>query len=1016
MSAPGVHVDSMRSIRINLDQIGNPATAPLGEGFIQLEARRRVFSALANFDTPSPEAEDSAARPRELDIIKDRRHDAILVSARRGEGKTTFLTNVLESIQNGTYRDLLAADPRSVRSATKTLYSLGVIDPTLIETKQNIVIVVIDRIRIATEHRRKHFTHLTEDYALVKKALRKLAQGLSLLDGIGDALYSGREWLDPDFILDQGLLNASAAHDFERSFRQYVAKAAHFLGCDAFVLAIDDVDTWFEKGWPVLEALRKYLATPQLRIILSGDLNLYSLLIRRQQWAQMGKDFIAAEEARDRVEAGLSQVAKIGHMVDALQDQYLVKVAPPENRIDLRPLEYHVRHASLELESSRLPGPMLESEFVGRMAKGMLGLGANTDVALFRQQLLSLPTRSSLQALAGAVDICAADADLGAPRRAVETFRHVAWTSLMSLGVDIDATRDPSPALILGLLARWLTQSGRWLDMARFHPDTADPDRNLVAIYLGAVLAEVFRRSPGRMLEFWLKIATLREKLDRGEVSDNRQRSGLRRLMDHLNANTVENAVQFVSRLAAWEVTEGGRDGIRRIVPSTRLSGATVPIARIRETRAAAVELYGLEYAGGRGAPLDREVFRNAASRPESYQQRLRQALPPPLRGYHAALMRAGWSYDSRRGAEAGFQVYFANGIEDLAARFDRNAGLVALLPSSRIVSSQQADYGNYSFLRLLGVVAELLDAASILDAAERRRRVAQTITALSQARSYPTPSGVEAERRPSAADYDSDEEPEAEPGAAQSWVPDGEGIEDVIVEWLQAHKLQEVALAPITLSRMWTRFTYAFGNVRDGLVHGESRYLGVFFHRTLIAFLHAVGFEGLRAANFAPARSLANNPVLSGEVFARLLSEIYKSDNQTFQTTSEFKFFDAIFSCPLWAYFFARNDEDEVERQRRGEPNDSIFQIYSERLELYWVGGAEFAQVRLRSPKTSEADVLFEGLFFPLNTVQLQGAGDTNSRAGMLLARFIEQQKGRIKRRPSSTPDQIEREEDEPL
>jgi hypothetical protein len=416
---------------------------------------------------------------------------------------------------------------------------------------------------------------------------------------------------------------------------------------------------------------------------------------------------------------------------------------------------------------------------------------------------------------------------------------------------------------------------------------------------------------------------------------------------------------------------------------------------------------------------LNREAFRNTASRSADYQQQLKAALPPPLRGYHAALIRAGWSYDSRRRAEAGFQVYFANGIEDLAARLDRNAGLVALLPSSRIVSSQQADFGNYSFLRLLGVLAELLDAALISDAAERRRRVTQTITALSQARSYPTPSGAEADRRPAGAEYDSDEDPEVEAeveaNAAQFIAPDGKGIEEVILKWLEAHPLQDMALAPITLSRIWTRFTYAFGNVRDGLVHGESRYLGVLFHRTLIAFLHAVGFEGLRATNFAPGRSLANNPVVSGEVFARLLSEIYEPDDESFLTTAEFKFFDVIFSCPLWAYFLARNEEEEVEKLRRGEPNDSIFQHYSSRLERYWEAGVEFAQVSLRSPKASEVDAAFEGLFFPLNTVQLQGGSEINNRAGARLATLMEQPKAKPRRR-SSLPQGDASSEDGPL
>lgn len=1000
-------MDIKRAIQINLDQVGNPATTPGGDGFIQVDARQRVLSALAGFDEPNLESEDSAARPRELDIIKDRRHDAILVSARRGEGKTTFLTNVLESIQDGSYRALLSEGDAGQTALQRNLYSLGIIDPTLIESKQNIVIVVIDRIRIATEHRHRHHSDTADEFAAVKKALRKLAQGLSLLDGIGDSLYAGREWLDPDFVLDQGLANASAAHDFERSFRQYVNRAARYMGCDAFVLAIDDVDTWFEKGWPVLEALRKYLATPQLRIILSGDLNLYSLLIRRQQWAQMDKDFLAAERMRAEVEPETSQIRKIGRMVDALQDQYLVKVAPPENRIDLRPLEYHLRHSRLVLSSNRLAAPMDEREFIDRMAGRLLGLTARSDIDLFRQQLLSLPTRSSLQALAGAVELCVDKPDQALDaRRAVETFRHVAWTSLMGLGVDIDATRDPAPSLILGNLGRWLTQTGRWLDLARFHPDTTDPDRNLVAIYLAAVLAEVFRRSPGRMLEFWLKISAVREKIDRNEVGEGSV-SSLQRLMDHLNANTVESAVQFVSRLAAWEVTEAGRGQTRRIVPSTRLSGATVPIGRIRETRAAALELYGLEYAGSGGKVLQRELFRNVALRPPGYRDRLLKTLPAPLRGYHAALMATGWSYDSRRGAEAGFQIYFANGIEDLAARLDRNGRLVSLLPASRIVSGQFAEHGNYSFLRLLGAIAELLDIARVEDLAERDQRIAQAITALSQARSYPTPSAADAEGRIAEADYEPDDDLDPDPTRDPSSDTAVPGLEEMISVWLDAHPLRGVAIAPISLSRMWTRFTYTFGNMRDELEHGESRYLGVLFHRTVIAFLHAVGFEALRAANFSPRRSLASNPVRSGAVFAALLEEVYGSENPGFHQTPEFAFFDAIFSCPLWAFFLARTEEEEVRTPRPARPNDNIFRHYSDRIELYWSGGMAFAGVKLASPKPNESPAEFQSLFFLLNTVQLQGGGDLDRRAGVDLADFKEQPKLKLRPRPQATPEQ---------
>ncbi len=89
------------------------------------------------------------------------------------------------------------------------------------------MIVVIDRIRIATKHKQK-INGADEDYKVVDRALHKLAEGLALLDGIGGDLYSGKDWLDPEYVLERGLEEASAAHDFERRFRKYVTDAPSF--------------------------------------------------------------------------------------------------------------------------------------------------------------------------------------------------------------------------------------------------------------------------------------------------------------------------------------------------------------------------------------------------------------------------------------------------------------------------------------------------------------------------------------------------------------------------------------------------------------------------------------------------------------------------------------------------------------------------------------------------------------------------------------------------------------------
>ncbi|PYE85225.1 hypothetical protein [Phyllobacterium leguminum] len=977
-------------VTIDLDLIGNPN--PTAQNFIQREARTRVIRALSRPVKPPADENEKDDRPAALNVLQERRHDAILVSARRGEGKTTFLASILKSIETNEYRDEFAKENAGKTTAQTKLYSLGIIDPTLIETKQNIIIAVIDRIRIATEHRRTRSGRFDE-HKQVEDALRRLAQGLSLLDGIGEGLYAGKDWLDPDYVLDRGLEDASAAHDFERRFRAYVKAAAKYMDTDAFVLAIDDVDTWFERGWPVLEALRKYFVTPQLRIILSGDLSLYALLVRRQQWGQMGQDFLKAEKLRDDADrqrddadSHPSLIGKINSMVDALQDQYLVKVAPPENRADLMPLAYHAKIRTFEVKATALPVPMSLDDFIHRLVDRVFGNRYEPDVQLIRRQLLQIPTRSALQVLAGAVAVCATDdpkAD-SERRAAQDALMHIAWTALMSLGLEVEKTRDAAPDAIFGVLGEWLTRSALWPTLGRFHPDAVDADdSNLVALYVTAVLNGVFRASPGKLIDYWLRIAIVREKVDRGEIAS----SSISRLFSHLSAGTVESSLQFVSRLASWEAIEG-REGNRRNDADIRLSGASVPLQRVREAPAAARELYGLEYAGK--LKLNREAFLNLAPSPAPRTDQILTALPPPLRGYHKALLNAGWSYASRRRKEAGFQVYFVNAAEDLSDRLDRNSRLVARIPLNRIVSGQAAEAGSYSFPRILAVIGELID---LLSNEKRQVGIKAVLRASSQARSYPTPAATRAGLAGVDDDLDDDDYLAADRDPSAS--DDNWSIEDVLNSWLSDHAKRGPLrpLAPIVLSRMWTRFTYTFHNVRENLRHGETRYLGVLMHRSVIAFLHSVGYEAMRAANVGVSDSLSNNPVNSGEITVGLLNEIYNNpENEHFRKTPEFAFFDLIFTCPLWGYFLARDERDEVAAPRRGDPNNQIVKTYQEKTSSYWSEAkAPFALIELYSPrKEAEAAATFDGLFFPLNTVQLQGQFTQNRRFGPVLSKAL--------------------------
>ena len=94
------------------------------------------------------------------------------------------------------------------------------------------------------------------------------------------------------------------------------------------MLFFDDADNDFSKGWPVLETLRKYLTSPQLIILISGDLDLFSYLVRKKQWTNFGKALLKNEFDQDDGHPSVG-----GHdytkMVEELQEWYTKQGLPP---------------------------------------------------------------------------------------------------------------------------------------------------------------------------------------------------------------------------------------------------------------------------------------------------------------------------------------------------------------------------------------------------------------------------------------------------------------------------------------------------------------------------------------------------------------------------------------------------------------------------------------------------------------------------------------------------------------
>lgn len=250
-------------------------------------------------------------------------HDTITVLGTRGSGKTSFLLSLQEHYKK-----------------EKEIEILKIIDPTLIEDKGHVFLSIISLIKDEVDKKIEVASCCPGDkyYGLMttwKKKLEDLAHGLPSMDGIGGNLTDNL-WQDAEYIMQRGLRSVSSARRLEETFNELVKISLETLGKEAFLIVFDDIDVDFKKGWPVLETIRKYLTSPQIITVLSGDLRLYSISIRKQQWLNFGKAILINEGQH------LSKVERFDDLVTEMEGQYLQKVLKPERRIMLTSLNEKV--------------------------------------------------------------------------------------------------------------------------------------------------------------------------------------------------------------------------------------------------------------------------------------------------------------------------------------------------------------------------------------------------------------------------------------------------------------------------------------------------------------------------------------------------------------------------------------------------------------------------------------------------------------------------------------------------
>lgn len=283
----------MTELKINLDDTERVKTFNKAELF-QLDAYEQVVKIVRQASDKLAKIDGEIAKR----ISDCRTHNAIFITGGRGTGKTAFLVNI------GRYTS------ENWDEGKKPVF-LKPIDPTILEEEEHFLSIIIghivEHVECIVENKEGDIAKAYQDYY---RAIDLLSQSLRATRTINEA--EGIE----EIISSQNNLK------LEQNVHGFFQAACTLMDIPFIVLAIDDIDMSFEQGFQILETIRKYMASPFVIPVISGDPALYtSILFQNFQKKLVGCDMEQKE---------------LRQFIGSLTEKYLAKVFPAEYRVYLR--------------------------------------------------------------------------------------------------------------------------------------------------------------------------------------------------------------------------------------------------------------------------------------------------------------------------------------------------------------------------------------------------------------------------------------------------------------------------------------------------------------------------------------------------------------------------------------------------------------------------------------------------------------------------------------------------------
>lgn len=756
--------------------------------------------------------------PASTGIYYQRPHNTIMIDGERGTGKTTFILNMIAAIKD------------AKQDWKNEIQPLRVVDPTLMDSKEHILLTVIMLVKKTVEATIKpNDTDITK----WKKSLDKLAKGICMLDGVGRENFKSELWNDYQSIMEDGLSETEHCFNLEINLHEFFNESLLLIDRKAFLLAFDDIDTNFNIGFPVLETLRKYLTSPKLITILSGDIELYSSLIHKAQFENFTKDYTSFRGTitgnKDKIDPKLEQT------IDRLEEQYIQKILQPAYRISLKFAKECIdskKQIKITHPNKQNEPPQDINKIIDEITNKIFNLQTNELRALGKEAITNCPIRTTLNAIrAIAANFPNGWSELSKPRVEIQqeiescktSLINTFITSVIKIGYSpAELPISPQPAIWEKFLEK-LLQIGSIQENYRLLPINTSNITNQTFVTLNNYYSISIQQSPHLLFSYILKICLT------GHIQKN---------LSYRNNKEVADD-KFIKYIKYSKLNKASSTQETSLLAATFMRSAPY---HSEKTTARQIDETPIKF----GSIL-------------LYSDSIGKKITPRLKS---------WQTDLQKSAR------IESDLTTLGQIDSRKFGILS--PSAVIQRTAEEQYPFISVFIILGAIESCLksttedEIAAILTSLNRMKPVPTIDASIEQNEKYKTGSHSKSE----VTDTDDNLDSEEKSGRDDQSEPDSAEIAKLMFTWSKNFNF-EFKKSPLpvhTIANAWERFANALESLDSDLSRQNQfrkYHTGALIHRTIILFLNSLMVEECLHTNPLNGSKLrTKNPITIDSIF----------------------------------------------------------------------------------------------------------------------------------------------------